>query len=55
MPLHLGIKTGEMLLVDKEKGTIGCYSLKCCSSEFDEKPSCYGDKYCCRGSNVPVQ
>ena len=49
-----GIKTGETLLVDKERGTMGCYSVKCCSSEFDDKPFCIGEKACC-SKQVDVQ
>lgn len=49
-----GFKTGEVLLVDKERRTWACYSLKCCSKEFKEKADCYADP-CCEGKSVPVR
>lgn len=48
-----GIKQGEVILVDKEKGTMACYSVECCSHKIEEAPSCYGDKCCC--NSIPVQ
>ena len=49
-----GIKTGETILVDKEMGTYACYSVKCCSSEFNEQTDCVANK-CCGSGGVPVQ
>ena len=40
-----GIRTGELLVVDKHGGEFACYSLKCCSSDFRQEPDCMGVKY----------
>jgi len=49
-----GLKTGETILVDKETGTFACYSVKCCSTEFNEESPCHGKKCCC-GGPVPLK
>ena len=40
-----GIRTGELLVVDKNDGTYACYSLKCCSTDFREEPDCMGKTF----------
>ena len=40
-----GIKTGEIVLVDSEEGTIAFYGTRCCSEELEEKPQCYCYKW----------
>lgn len=36
-----GAKTGEVLLVDEERGTVACYRTVCCSKEMIEEPDSY--------------
>ena len=39
-----GIKTGEVIIVDHERGTLAMHGAKCCSSELDAHPQCYCEK-----------
>lgn len=40
-----GIKTGEIVVVDHERGTVAMYGSKCCSQELRERPDCYCYKW----------
>ena len=39
-----GRRTGAIMIVDHEKGTIAHYGTKCCSTELDDTPACYCEK-----------
>ena len=41
---NTGARTGAVMIVDHEKGTTANYSVKCCSSEYEEKPQCYFER-----------
>jgi hypothetical protein len=36
-----GLKTGEIILIDHERGTLVAYSTQCCSRELRDEPQCY--------------
>uniref|UniRef100_A0A7S0S737 Uncharacterized protein n=1 Tax=Mantoniella antarctica TaxID=81844 RepID=A0A7S0S737_9CHLO len=48
-----GIKTGEVVVVDREMGTHLCYGVQCCSSTMDEFPFCVARR-CCEGKPVKL-
>ena len=36
-----GNMTGAIYLLDHERGTIGFYGVKCCSTQLNPEPQCY--------------
>ena len=36
-----GEKTGALMIVDEEKGTIANFGVKCCSQQLQDEPFCY--------------
>ena len=51
-----GVRTGEILVLDRETGTHAYYTLKCCSTQFQETPCCVAKKAsCCGGTSVPIR